>query len=249
MITNIELELYNNLTDAEQSVINYINQHEDSIPLMSITTIANNSCTSPATVTRAIQKCGFNGITQLRYQISQRNNVNSEQESPYIVNTILNKTFREATKTIDGIVISSILKIIDYINSAKRIFLYARGHTTTVAEDFQMHLQLLGYHTIVVTDVNWMRNTGKIIQKEDLLIIISVRNSSTELNSSARQAQRNGAKVVSFCCREGSDLEKNSDVYVLGHSEMIMDRYGLTDFSRIPLFIITRTVIEYLSQN
>ena len=94
MITNIELELYNNLTDAERSVINYINQHEDSIPLMSITTIANNSCTSPATVTRAIQKCGFNGITQLRYQIAQRNNVNSEQESPYIVNTILNKTFR-----------------------------------------------------------------------------------------------------------------------------------------------------------
>ncbi|MFR5079803.1 MAG: hypothetical protein ACLTDX_18050 [[Clostridium] innocuum] len=37
--------------------------------LMSITTIAEKTFTSPATVSRTIQKCGFRGTSELRYKI------------------------------------------------------------------------------------------------------------------------------------------------------------------------------------
>ena len=42
MIIQISKEVYDSLSDSEQQVINYLNENESSIPLMSITTIAEN---------------------------------------------------------------------------------------------------------------------------------------------------------------------------------------------------------------
>lgn len=64
MIIQISKEVYDSLSDSEQQVINYLNENESSIPLMSITTIAEKTFTSPATVSRTIQKCGFRGISE-----------------------------------------------------------------------------------------------------------------------------------------------------------------------------------------
>ncbi|MFR1857495.1 MAG: hypothetical protein ACLTLT_04080 [[Clostridium] innocuum] len=54
MIIQISKEVYDSLSDSEQQVINYLNENESSIPLMSITTIAEKTFTSPATVSRTI---------------------------------------------------------------------------------------------------------------------------------------------------------------------------------------------------
>ena len=43
MIIQISKEVYDNLSDSEQQVINYLNENEASIPLMSITTIAEKT--------------------------------------------------------------------------------------------------------------------------------------------------------------------------------------------------------------
>ena len=46
MIIQISKEVYDSLSDSEQQVINYLNENESSIPLMSITTIAEKTFTS-----------------------------------------------------------------------------------------------------------------------------------------------------------------------------------------------------------
>jgi len=247
MIIQIKKEIYEKLSDSEKSVVDYINQNEKKIPLLSITNIAEKTFTSTATVSRAIQKCGFQGISELRYMISQQDKDNSEDNSPFLVNEILAKSYRESAQTIDNLRVTSILQAIDFIKKAKRIYLYSRGFTALIAEDFQMCLQVLGYDAIVVSDVIWMNNTNKIIKPDDIVFILSIRNSTKELAESARAAQRTGAKVITCCCKSPTDLEKYSDIVITGHSEQIMDINGLNVYSRIPLLIITRTIIEYLS--
>lgn len=247
MIIQISKNIYNNLSEAERCVIDFINQNEKKIPLLSITNIAEKTFTSSATVSRTIQKCGFQGISELRYKISQQEHKELSSDSPYAVNEILAKTFRESTKTIDNICITSILQAIDHIKHAERIYIYARGFTALIAEEFQMYLQLLGYHAIIVKDVMWMKNTSKIVTEKDTVFILSVRNSTKELAQSARAAKRLGAKVITCCCKSPTDLEPHSDIVITGHSELIMEAKGLMVYSRIPLLIITRTIIEYLS--
>lgn len=247
MIIEVDKSLYKKLSEAEMKVVDYINMNADKISIMSITTIADKTFTSIATVSRTIQKCGFRGISELRYKLSKTDENKNSIESPYAVNNILSKSFREATETIDNISITSIFKTIEYMKSAKRILIYARGFTGLVAEEFQMYLQLLGYNAVIVKDVMWMNNTDKIVTKEDVVFILSLRNSTKELSESACTAKRKGAKVITCCCISPSDLEKYSDICIVGHTEQITQTSGQTVYSRVPLSIITRTIIEYIA--
>ncbi|GCF94967.1 transcriptional regulator [Enterococcus florum] len=246
MIIQLKRENYEALSDSERKVIDFINKNEAKIPELSITKMAEKTFTSSATISRTIQKCGFSGIGELRYKISQQQQSRDTYDAPYVVNNILAKSFRECTQTIDAISSTAIFQTIEYIKRAQRIFIYARGFTGLIAEEFQMYLQLLGYNAIIVKDVKWMDKTHEIVTKEDMIIILSLRNSTPELAESAKSAQRIGAKVVSCCCKSPTDLEKYSDVTIIGHTEKVMSASGLQVYSRVPLLIITRTIIEYI---
>lgn len=244
MIIQISKDAYNSLSESEKMVVKYLNENEAILPFMSITTIADKTFTSPSTVSRTIQKCGFQGISELRYTISKQPEY---KDDPYVVNRILSKSYQECIQTIDNICVTSILKIIEYIHNAEKIFIYARGFTALVAEEFCMQLQLLGYNAQLVKDVTWMVKTDKLVNQRDLVIIISVMNTTPELAGSAKMAHRTGAKVVTCCCKSGTPLEKYSDISIIGHAEEITNNKTISVISRIPLYIISRTIIEYLS--
>ena len=57
-ITEAEKEL---LTQTELNVVDWLNEHENRIFDLSISDIAVETYSSPATVSRAIRKCGFYG--------------------------------------------------------------------------------------------------------------------------------------------------------------------------------------------
>ncbi|MCR1900016.1 MurR/RpiR family transcriptional regulator [Irregularibacter muris] len=245
MIIDLQKEIYQNLSSTEKQVLKFLNNNEDKIPFLSITQIAKKSFTSSATVSRTIQKCGFSGINELRYKISTKKN-KKELESPYVVNNILAKSYRECTKTIDNISSTSIFQTIEFMKNSRRIFIVARGFTALIAEEFQMYLQLLKYDAVIVKDVMWMKNIHKIVSNKDVVIILSLQNSTPELVETARTAKKCGAKIVICCCKTPTNLEKYSDVTIIGHTEEVMKAGGQTVYSRVPLLIITRTIIEYI---
>ncbi|MBU5582069.1 MurR/RpiR family transcriptional regulator, partial [Enterococcus sp. S181_ASV_20] len=129
MIIDLKKEIYQRLSSSERTVIDFLNKNELLIPELSITKIAEKTYVSSATVSRTIQKCGFSGINELRYKISQQEEDKNSFNAPYVVNNILAKSYRECTQTIDGINSTTIYQIIEYIKSSQRIFIYARGFT------------------------------------------------------------------------------------------------------------------------
>ncbi len=111
-----------------------------------------------------------------------------------------------------------------------------------------MYLQLVGFNTVIVKDVMWMLNAGKIVKEGDLAIFITIQSTTPELARAAKAIKTNNAKIVTICCKPGTKLEELSDITILGHTENIMKIKGLDVYSRIPLNIITRTIIEYISK-
>lgn len=160
MIFQIDKTIYEQLSETERYIVDFISQNEDKISYLSITNIADKTFSSPATVSRTIQKCGFKGIAELRYLISKEDKDKSKNVSPYAINKLLDKVYQESTQTIENIPIPAILKAIDHINNAEKIFIYARGFTAMFAEHFQMYLQLMGYNAVVVKDCK-MDGTNK----------------------------------------------------------------------------------------
>lgn len=236
-------EVYNQLSPAERSVIEFINENEQAVQQMSITEIAERSFSSPATVSRAIRKCGFTGISALRYAITEKGMGN---RSAAIVNDILEKAYQECTETIEGIDIIKVIKAVNYIQAARKIFVVGLGTTSFVAKELEFQLQILGHWAYAIEDSELLKKLDKLMEREDLLIIFSARNTMPELTVGAANAKRKKASVVVCSCVSGTSLEQYADVSIIGCENLSVFNTEFDCVSRVPLHIITRAFIEYL---
>lgn len=234
------------LSKLERHVVDFLNSNPDCIASMTISEIADQAYVSVATVSRAIRKCGFDNFNAARLHLSQNN---TNEHSKYCVNEVLTKSYEECTKTISSIDIGTIIQVTEMIRAAKRIVLLARGLTRIVAEEFQFQLQCQQCNVAVVTDSEIMKKFNFFIQPGDLVIILSVQNTTPELAIAAQAAKKKKNQVVTCCCKKGTPLETLSDITIHGFSHHISPNQILGSTSRIPLMLITRTIVEYMGYN
>lgn len=233
------------LTPAELSVIEYINGHGAEAVQLSITDLAETSCTSPATVSRAIRKCGFSGIPELRRYIATRI---SQFSAPYLMNEVLELSYKECVNTIENLRIPDVLKIVDLIRTANRIYVLARGITALAAQEFTFQLQLQNYTALHFSDSEIMKRIDKMAAAGDLIILMTAYNSTPEFEIAARLARRAGCRIVVLCCKAGTPLETYADVTLVGYSLPIVKGNRFNSGSRLPLQIFSRTIVEYLAR-
>lgn len=245
MIIKIDYSILEKLTSTEKKVVNYINNNDDKLSNMSIVDVAEETYTSPATVSRAIKKCGIDGFAELRYKISQKNHESSSSVGQ--INEILEKSLREATNTVEEISINNVLKAVEYIRNSKRIYVLARGLTELVAQEFTLKLQLLGFNVFEISDPNIMINITKEMKKDEIVFIFSLYGKTKELITSAENAVSLGCSVISCTCSEDTPLKDLSTIFLKGYKyeRHSIERFEVT--SRLPLNIISRIIIDYLA--
>jgi DNA-binding MurR/RpiR family transcriptional regulator len=155
----------------------------------------------------------------------------------------------ECIETIEKLNAEAILRLVEYIKVAKKIHILARGVTRLTAQEFEFQLQCQKYSAYAQWDSQVMCRFDELVEEEELVIILSLSNTTPELKIAAELAKKKGAIVVVCCCVEGSDLEKIADITIIGKSVPIVAKKALGCASRIPLQIIGRTVIEYLAMD
>ena len=242
MIIELNKSNSENLTKTELEIIKFINENESILPELSIVEIAHETYSSPATVSRAIRKCGLNGFNELRYRLT----VKDENDDIQNMGDIINKSFIEAQRVIEQISLTTLINIIKTINKSSKIYILARGLTEYVAKEFSLKLQLLDFNVVFINDPNIMKIKSKSIKKDELIIIFSLNGNTVELVESAQNANLVGAKVITCCCSESAKLIKYSDLYIVGykHEHISISEYEVS--SRLPLYIISRIIIDYM---
>ncbi|WP_196593456.1 MurR/RpiR family transcriptional regulator [Pectinatus sottacetonis] len=244
MLIKIDYNFHEHLTDTEKQVINFINANVKKISSMSIMDIAEQTYSSPATVSRTIKKCGISGFAELRYLLTKK--MNTEKQSIEI-NEIFNKSRLEVTNTIDHLSIDTILKIVKEIKKAKRIYLLSRGLTELVAQEFSLKLQILGYNVFSITDPAVMEKVTDEIKQDELCFIFSLSGMTKELVSSAENAASLGARIVCCTCGErNAPLVKLSQVAVFGYKHQHVSIKNIDATSRFPLYVLSRIIVDYL---
>lgn len=230
-------------TLTELTVIDWLNEHENRIYDLSISEIAVETFSSPATVSRVIRKCGFSGIAEMRFKASSKNNY---IEDGKFANKVINNLLEECKETIENIAVDTILQIVHHIKTSKKIYLIARGNTALIARYFEFQLQLLGYSAFVLSDSLVMQLADKLITKDDLVFVFTVKNSTPELEIAARHSKEQEATVVTCCCTKGTSLEEYSDVYAYCRQTNTHVIEGFDMMSNLPLHLISRVIIDYL---
>lgn len=242
MIIELNGDLINKLSKTEVEIIRFINENQHRLSELSIVEIAYETYSSPATVSRAIRKCGLNGFNELRYRLTVENKNNDIHN----MGEVINKSFIEAQGVIEQISLPTLIEIIERLKDASRTYIIARGLTSYVAEEFTFKLQLLDFNVVFITDPNVMKIKSKNMKKSELLFIYSLNGNTKELVESAQNANLCGAKVVTCCCNKKSDLIDLSNSYIIGykHNHSSISKYEVS--SRIPLYMISRIIIDYM---
>lgn len=231
------------LSEAERSVIEYINRQQCIINLLSISDIAEGAFVSNSTVSRAIRKCGFASLSEMKFRLAE--NAREDQQA-YEMNRILSKSHTECLETIKRIDIEAILKIAQRVREAEVVYLLANGLTSVVADEFAFQLQCQRINVYPIADSEMMRRMDLLAKPNDLVVVLSVKNSTPELCIGAKLAKKVGATVAICCLTEGTALDEVADIAVYGCTQSIAPNHLFGSTSRLGLFIITRTIVEYM---
>ena len=232
------------LSEAESAVMEYITKQRCIINLLSIEDIAKGAFVSNATVSRAIRKCGFSSFSEMKFRLSEEAKANKQS---YEMNRILSKSYTECLETIKRIDISRIIEAAHKIRGAQTVYLLANGLTALIAEEFAIQLQCQKIHVVLISDSELMRKMNLLATPRDLILILSVKNSTPELAIGARHVKKKGAAVITCCCTAGTALDALSDLVIYGYTQDILPNQIFGGTSRLGLQIITRTIVEYMA--
>lgn len=243
MLINIDKHVMETLSKTELSIIQYINEKEAELSNMSIVDIAFETFSSPATVSRAIRKCGINGFNELRYKL----NLPKENKELISINEIMKKTLIEANEVLQRISLKDVLDVVNEIINAfdKQIYVFGRGPTEQFVKEFTLRLQLLGYNVLSTDDPKIM---VKLSQRSNnkLVILFSLKGQTMELIKVAENCYLNKVNLIVITCASDSPLLQYATHYLLGyyHKKIAIKEFDVT--SRIPLSMISRIIIDYL---
>ena len=111
---------------------------------------------------------------------------------------------------------NQISKLIEYIESAGKVFVYGAGRSGLVAKAFAMRLMHLDIAVHVVGEI-----TTPSIESGDVFLTITGSGETTSVVNLARIAKKAGAKIVAITSYSESTIGKMADVSVLIPGRMI----------------------------
>lgn len=211
-----------------------------------------------AQIIRFCQKLGFKGFSDLKRSISH----DLIPLQTDIDNVSLNKVdgfgrlmadFRkDYLQTINDTLAMAdekiILQAVEKIKKARKIMLCGLGESGIVCEDLQMKLVHMGYPAFFHSKPTMNKMMCSLLEKSDLMIIISFRGENSEIINYANIAKKNNCPIVAITNYSNSPLALTSDIVLLSSSEEDDFRIGAMT-SRLSQLMIVDILSVMLALN
>lgn len=244
MLSHIDSDVFNRLTQNELSIFRYIDAHKEDVIHMSIQELAAKNYTSTSTVLRLCRKLGLEGYSELKYMMkSSRSQTPEKEDKRRPEEEILQENFEIIENTSRLLDMKSLDTVCNWLFSKRKIHLYAGGLSSPVLEYMQRFLLSAGrscffYNTAPLA----YRAAGKMTAK-DMLLIASASGATPSVTRIAQIAKNSGAALISVTNLDNNPLSQLADIRFftfIGNR----DYYGTDIKSRSPLFFIIDSILE-----
>lgn len=178
-----------------------------------------------AQIIRFCQKLGFKGFLDMKRAIAQdlipfhtQIDAASVKESKGFARLL--DDFREDYLTTVNNTVAMcdekiIQQVVEKIKKARKIILCGLGASGIVCEDLQLKLVRMGYPAFYHSKPTMNKMMSALMEKNDLMIIVSFRGENSEMLNYARVAKSNGCPVVAICNYSQSSLAQTADMVLL----------------------------------
>lgn len=248
MIFDIPYELYNELSDSERHLLQYIYNHLERISTMSIVTLSEEANVSTATIVRLMKKLGYEGYTSFKYSIKDKvqtpDHHDVMEDIDREIKEAIHKNELEVVKTIQMQNIGLIEDTIQKMYDARKIYVFARGFSEMIANEITVKLQLSGKNCENHNDPNIIKVMSRKLKPKDLVIFVSLSGETAELVEACKNCKIKNISTVTLTTRMESSLAKLSEITFFGYKG---EHSYFPDYevrSRLPLHVISRILLD-----
>lgn len=238
---------YLQFAQQERRVADYILKNSSDIGNIKINMLAKDTNTSNTTITRFCKKIGCDSFSELKFQIYnsskkkkvQKKNITDEVFDFY--QTVIENT-QNMTKVED------LAKFMKLIMQVEEILVIGLSSTGGSANTLAVRLMRMGLNAQCISDVSWMRMKAKVINKNTLVIALSLTGVTDVIKETVEISKKNGAKVISLTNYTKNEISNLADLSLYVYSTKFIndERFINSQFSMMYLIDVITT---YLMQN
>jgi DNA-binding MurR/RpiR family transcriptional regulator len=224
----LEIQEGQRLSAAARRLLNYIERHPNAVLVSSALDLAARIEASDATVIRAIQSLGFDGLPHLKTAIAER--LDEGARTPVEkVSVTLSELGQERSRTPFQLVIESYASMLDVIsrsplseqleaavrllNDAERIGLYGAGPPVRLAQQTATHLGRVGRSSFVLEASGHAFADALLgLRPGDAVIMIAYGRVLRESLLVKAELQRIGGRLVVITDNPGGQLAQGAQV-------------------------------------
>lgn len=235
ILKKIKLDM-DNFTEKQKKIAKYLLLNYEEAAFLTATQLAVKTETSEPTIIRFSARLGFSKYADMQKELHQilkgklfqierlelRNEENSENDLMRIITNSMRTDTKSIEKTLRNLKQENIIQIIEWINSAEKVFVVATHGEYGLACYFAHSLSWIRENVILLTtahgiDYDQMYN----ISNKDAIVAISFPPYPKQTISMLQIACKQKAKSIGITDNELSPIAKFSDCCLYAHNEQI----------------------------
>ncbi|MBP2002167.1 DNA-binding MurR/RpiR family transcriptional regulator [Paenibacillus shirakamiensis] len=217
---------YNNLTNTEKKVADYVLDNTKKVVYMSITDLADACGVGESSIFRFCKSLSYKGYQD--FKIALAHSIAVENEVPQLTDQILmddsldqvaskvlSTNIIALNETFNLINIDTIDKAITHLIHAERILFFGVGSSLVTAMEAKIKFMRITNKTECSMDSHIQMMSAALMTPQDVAVIISYSGSTKDSIEVAQKAKERGATVISITRFEKSPLTSYSDITLL----------------------------------
>lgn len=237
----------NKLSSTESFAWKFIQDNLEIIPTLSIVELGEKANVSTATIVRTLRKKGYQGYSDFKHdttEVQAKSDFTNLDRTDSDIRSAILKNEHEVTNTIKMIHIPDIESSVQQIKRAKTIYIFARGFSELIAEEFLVKLQLLNKNCQLSDDPNIIRTLSARIRPGNLVIIISLNGETPELVEAAAKVNQNKVPIILITTNSKSAIGEFASIELCGYKSETTYFPAFEVHSRLPLQVISRVLLD-----
>lgn len=209
-----------NYTKSENKLYDYIKDNFDKVIYYSLTEMADVCEVGEATVLRYCRKLGFKGYQDFKFAVAQELSLMDkfDNEDTYI-QKVRNNMIQAINDTHQLVDASSLQGAIDKIDSSNDVVVFGIGLSGISGLDMKSRFLRIGKNISVVADSHFQVMRACSVNKDTVVIAISLTGSTKDIVDAVSLAKENGAYTISITNYIKSPLTKYSDLVLLSSAK------------------------------
>lgn len=191
---------YKELTQVERSIADFFVKNHEKKDFAS-KSISKRLYVSEATMTRFAQKCGYKGYREFIYfyekDLEEESNRRiAEKDIGIFAKQVYENYFALLQENFRLFDEQQIERVAKKLGSSGKVIVFGTGSSGLAAREFEIRFMRLGMNVDAVTDSETMQMKASILEKDTVIMALSLGGETKEVLESMRRAKERGAEVI-----------------------------------------------------